>query len=74
MTDKKKSVYIDWESLKLKPITPEQKKSQKISAIGKRKATIAREIHEEMNKSFLKPDLFNNKTSKAKKGRRKKYE
>ena len=74
MSDKKKSVYIDWESLKLKPITPEQKKSQKLSAIGKRKAKIMKDIHEDMNKSFLKPDLFNNKTSKAKKGRRRKYE
>ena len=74
MTDKKKSVYIDWESLKLKPITPEQKKSQKLSATWKRRAKIAREIHEDMNKSFLKPDLFNNKTSKARKGRKKKYE
>ena len=71
MSDKKKSVYIDWESLKLKPITPEQKRSQKLSAIGKRKAKIMKEIHEDMNKSFLKPDLFNNK---ARKGRKKKYE
>tara|TARA_R100000234_G_scaffold44711_1_gene26651 strand:- start:77 stop:274 length:198 start_codon:yes stop_codon:yes gene_type:complete len=64
MSDKKKSVYIDWESLKLKPITPEQKKSQKLSAIGKRKAKIMKEIHEDMSKSFIKPDLFNNKGRK----------
>ena len=64
MNDKKKSVYIDWESLKLKPITPEQKKSQKLSAIGKRKAKIMKEIHEDMSKSFIKPDLFNNKGRK----------
>ena len=74
MSDEKKSVYIDWESLKLKPITSEQKRSQKLSAIGKRKATINKQIHEDMNKSFLKPDLFNNKTSKARKGRKRKYE
>tara|TARA_R100001460_G_scaffold25997_2_gene52411 strand:- start:1202 stop:1417 length:216 start_codon:yes stop_codon:yes gene_type:complete len=71
MSDKKKSVYIDWESLKLKPITPEQKKSQKLSAIGKRKSKIMKDIHEDMNKRFLKPDLFNNK---ARKGRKRKYE
>ena len=64
MSDEKKSVYIDWESLKLKPITPEQKKSQKLSAIGKRKAKIMKEIHEDMSKSFIKPDLFNNKGRK----------
>ena len=64
MSDKKKSVYIDWESLKLKPITPEQKKSQKLSAIGKRKSKIMKEIHEDMSKSFIKPDLFNNKGRK----------
>ena len=64
MSDKKKSVYIDWESLKLKPITAEQKKSQKLSAIGKRKAKIMKEIHEDMSKSFIKPDLFNNKGRK----------
>ena len=64
MTDKKKSVYIDWDALKLKPITPEQKKSQKLSAIGKRKAKIMKEIHEDMSKSFIKPDLFNNKGRK----------
>ena len=74
MTDKKTNVYIDWESLKLKPITPEQKKSQKLSAIGKRKSRIMKEIHEDMSKNFIKPDLFNNKTSKAKKGRKRKYE
>ena len=71
MSDKKKSVYIDWESLKLKPITPEQKKSQKLSAIGKRKSKIMKDIHEDMNKRFLKPYLFNNK---ARKGRKRKYE
>mgnify|MGYP000727774694 FL=1 len=64
MNDKKKSVYIDWDALKLKPITPEQKKSQKLSAIGKRKAKIMKEIHEDMSKSFIKPDLFNNKGRK----------
>jgi|TARA_R100000084_G_C4645339_1_gene146376 hypothetical protein len=64
MSDKKKSVYIDWDALKLKPITPEQKKSQKLSAIGKRKAKIMKEIHEDMSKSFIKPDLFNNKGRK----------
>ena len=64
MSDKKKSVYIDWESLKLKPITPEQKKSQKLSAIGKRKSKIMKQIHEDMSKSFIKPDLFNNKGRK----------
>ena len=71
MSDKKKSVYIDWESLKLKPITKEQKTSQRLSAIGKRKAKLSKEIHEDMNKRFLKPDLFNNK---ARKGRKRKYE
>ena len=40
MSDKKKSVYIDWDALKLKPITAEQKKSQKLSAIGKRRASL----------------------------------
>ena len=55
---------IDWDAMKLKPITAEQKKSQKLSAIGKRKAKIMKEIHEDMNKSFLKPDLFNNKGRK----------
>ncbi len=64
MNDKKKSVYIDWDALKLKPITPEQKKSQKLSAIGKRKAKIMKQIHEDMSKSFIKPDLFNNKGRK----------
>ena len=64
MNDKKKSVYIDWDALKLKPITPEQKKSQKLSAIGKRKAKIMKQIHEDMSKSFIKPDLFNNKSRK----------
>lgn len=57
-------IRIDWDAMKLKPITAEQKKSQKLSAIGKRKAKIMKEIHEDMNKSFLKPDLFNNKGSK----------
>ena len=64
MSDNKKSVYIDWYALKLKPITPEQKKSQKLSAIGKRKSKIMKEIHEDMSKSFIKPDLFNNKGKK----------
>lgn len=64
MSDNKKSVYIDWDALKLKPITPEQKKSQKLSAIGKRKSKIMKEIHEDMSKSFIKPDLFNNKGKK----------
>ena len=40
MSDKMKAVYIDWDALKLKPITAEQKKSQKLSAIGRRKATL----------------------------------
>lgn len=40
MSDSKKSVYIDWDSLKLKPITREQRKSQKLSAIGKRRASL----------------------------------
>ena len=57
-------LQIDWDAMKLKPITAEQKKSQKLSAIGKRKAKIMKEIHEDMNKSFLKPDLFNNKGRK----------
>tara|TARA_R100001163_G_C5006540_1_gene153900 strand:+ start:686 stop:868 length:183 start_codon:yes stop_codon:yes gene_type:complete len=48
MSDEKKSVYIDWESLKLKPITPEQKRSQKLSAIGKRKSTINKQMNEEL--------------------------
>ena len=39
MSDKKKLVYIDWEALKLKPITPEQKKRQTLSALGKRRST-----------------------------------
>ena len=64
MSDNKKSVYIDWDALKLKPITPEQRKSQKLSAIGKRKSNIMKEIHEDMSKSFIKPDLFNNKGKK----------
>ena len=64
MSDKKNSVYIDWDALKLKPITPEQRKSQKLSAIGKRKSKIMKEIHEDMSKSFIKPDLFNNKGRK----------
>tara|TARA_R100001443_G_C3222395_1_gene146316 strand:+ start:143 stop:292 length:150 start_codon:yes stop_codon:yes gene_type:complete len=38
MSDKK-LVYIDWEALKLKPITPEQKKRQTLSALGKRRST-----------------------------------
>ena len=42
MSDNKKSVYIDWDSLKLKPITREQRKSQKLSAIGKRKASLSK--------------------------------
>ena len=50
MSDEKKSVYIDWESLKLKPITPEQKRSQKLSAIGKRKSTINQEMNEQLRK------------------------
>ena len=57
-------LLIDWDAMKLKPITAEQKKSQKLSAIGKRKAKIMKEIHEDMSKSFLKPDLFNNKGRK----------
>ena len=58
------NLRIDCAAMKLKPITAEQKKSQKLSAIGKRKAKIMKEIHEDMNKSFLKPDLFNNKGRK----------
>ena len=57
-------IRIDWDAMKLKPITAEQKKSQKLSAIGKRKAKIMKEIHDDMRKSFLKPDLFNNKGRK----------
>ena len=48
MSDKEKSVYIDWDALKLKPITAEQKRSQKLSAIGKRKATINKKMNEEL--------------------------
>jgi len=64
MSNDDDKLQIDWDAMKLKPITAEQKKSQKLSAIGKRKAKIMKEIHEDMNKSFLKPDLFNNKGSK----------
>ena len=64
MSNDDDKLQIDWDAMKLKPITAEQKKSQKLSAIGKRKAKIMKEIHEDMNKSFLKPDLFNNKGRK----------
>ena len=46
--EKNKSVYIDWEATKLKPITSEQRKSQKLSAIGKRKATLNKQMNEEL--------------------------
>ena len=65
MSNDDDKLQIDWDAMKLKPITAEQKKSQKLSAIGKRNAKIMKEIHEDMNKSFLKPDLFNNKGSKG---------
>ena len=48
MSDKK-LVYIDWEALKLKPITPEQKRRQTLSALGKRKAKaieLAQQLHQ----------------------------
>tara|TARA_R100001082_G_scaffold96700_2_gene64356 strand:+ start:2844 stop:3065 length:222 start_codon:yes stop_codon:yes gene_type:complete len=67
MTDKKTNVYIDWESLKLKPITREQKKSQKLSAIGNRKASInkiRKMIRDDMKNDLIKIDSFNNKGRK----------
>ena len=48
MSDKKTTVYIDWEATKLKPITKEQKKSQKLSAIGNHKATLNKKMNEEL--------------------------
>ena len=48
--EENKSVYIDWEATKLKPITTQQRKSQKLSAIGKRKATINQKMDEELRK------------------------
>ena len=48
--EENKSVYIDWEATKLKPITTQQRKSQKLSAIGKRKATINQQMDEELRK------------------------
>ena len=48
MSDKKTTVYIDWEATKLKPITKEQKKSQKLSAIGNRKAKLNKKMNEEL--------------------------
>ena len=44
----KKAVYIDWEATKLKPITTEQRKSQKLSAIGRRKSTLNKQMNEEL--------------------------
>lgn len=58
--EEKKSVYIDWEATKLKPITPQQRKSQKLSAIGRRKST----INKEMNQELRQP----------RRGKRRKYE
>ena len=46
--EEKKAVYIDWEATKLKPITTEQRRSQKLSAIGKRKATLNKKMNEEL--------------------------
>ena len=46
--EEKKAVYIDWEATKLKPITTEQRRSQKLSAIGKRKATLNKQMNEEL--------------------------
>ena len=44
----KKAVYIDWEATKLKPITTEQKRSQNLSAIGRRKSTLNKQMNEEL--------------------------
>ena len=44
----KKAVYIDWEATKLKPITTEQKRSQNLSAIGRRKSTLNKKMNEEL--------------------------
>ena len=41
-------LQIDWDAMKLKPITAEQKKSQKLSAIGKRKSTLNKEMNEKL--------------------------
>jgi len=60
MSDEKKSVYIDWEATKLKPITTEQRRSQKLSAIGKRKATLNKKMNEELRQ--------------PRRGKRRKYE
>ena len=46
--EEKKAVYIDWEATKLKPITTEQRRSQKLSAIGKLKSTINNKMDEEL--------------------------
>ena len=58
--EEKKSVYIDWEATKLKPITKEQRRSQKLSAIGKRKSTLNKEMNEELRR--------------PRRGKRRKYE
>lgn len=58
MSDKK-LVYIDWEALKLKPITPEQKRRQTLSALGKRKAKaieLAQQLHQLRTKVKKKVD------------------
>ena len=58
--EEKKAVYIDWEATKLKPITKEQRRSQKLSAIGKRKATLNKKMNEELRQ--------------PRRGKRRKYE
>ena len=58
--EEKKAVCIDWEATKLKPITTEQRRSQKLSAIGKRKATLNKKMNEELRQ--------------PRRGKRRKYE
>ena len=60
-------IRIDWDAMKLKPITAEQKKSQKLSAIGNRKASInkiRKMIRDDMKNDLIKIDSFNNKGRK----------
>ena len=48
MSNDDDKLQIDWDAMKLKPITAEQKKSQKLSAIGKRKSTLNKEMNEKL--------------------------
>lgn len=81
MSDNKKSVYIDWESLKLKPITIKEKKRRNLSAIGKHRhmdqkfiKKAINEMKKDIQSDLIEVDSFNNKKSKARKGRKRKYE